>query len=1309
MQKKILDEWQILREGKSGDFLIIALITMLFLTVIGLNVKLVFQLTANQTEQIGQMQLESIRADFQEVLSKAEDATTQTASEVAQLIAGGATQDELRAFIVQRKKDQKVLSNGTCFNLYGASRDWTIIPDFDMPEDYHAPERNWYKGAIEHPDEVFITEPYIDAASGVMCFTMSKALPDHQTVVGLDFNFTDVQASILRMNSDKDRSALIVNKYGMIIGYSDMSLVGEKISRKLPEYEPVLEQVVKNKNHDSFVAFLDGADHTIFSSKTNNGWFMILSVDDKSLYRASYNQLIFTGAISLVMLVAIIVFYLNGVKNRIQAEKALRVKEEFLSHMSRELRDPLNRILRLSNIEALESVGNPLENAAQVRESALQLSDMIDNLLSFSTITAAKNDVTSDEKVKQGAELSKTSQYARVGIIFVLIFAMTVSMGLCIDTTINWGDTKMNREVDIYEHQLSNWIEKQRSILSMFTNLIAERPEVMDDYASAVKLLDDIAKNYPEISVCYLANPYKEHTVIMNNGWEGPPGWRVDQRPWYIETERSEDGFSVSAPYYDDQTGVYCVTISQVVYGKNEEFLGIFAIDFYIDRLIAVLGESYTRNGYAFLVDRNGIIINHPNKNYEMSSTRMTDVNGTEYQRAYATNEVVRVTDYNHMPFACLAKKNAASQFTVIVAGNWWNIYGNIVTLGVAFALFLIICIVAVKTLIDRLLRWQQSVNQQLRAAADAAVAAGQAKSQFLAQMSHEIRTPLNAVLGMNEMILRESAEQSIREYAFNIQSAGHTLLTLINSILDFSKIEDGKMRIVPVRYDTAMMIDDLVNMISERAKKKGLEFKTEIDPTLPRSLYGDDLRIKQVITNLLTNAVKYTKQGAVTLSIGAQSIDADALKLHVAVRDTGIGIRAEDMDKLFQSFQRLDEEKNHNIEGTGLGISIVQRLLVMMGSELKVSSVYGEGSTFEFTIDQKIIDAAPLGTYGEHHLPRSQPYSDKKYLQAPHAKIMVVDDNSMNLKVMRGLLKANAIVPELVSSGLECLERVREQRYDIIFLDHMMPEPDGVETLKRLRAEHLIDNRTAVIALTANAISGAQETYMKAGFDGFLPKPIDTDALEAMLERYLPKEAASMKETVEQPTVEEPIEEPTIEEPIEEPTIEEPTVEKPTVEEPTVEEPTVEKPTVEKPTVEKPTVEEAVEEAVDDDSFTSAEKKLLSETCPSIDLAAALSSCMDSKDFVLEMMNDFVDDDKSEELQRSFDGGDWKNYRIVVHALKSTALIVGALGLSEEAKILELASKDGDVETLEKNHDGLIKNYAAIREGMKKFLSALE
>ena len=1253
---KLVQDWQILKQGRRIDFAIITGITLIFLIVMAMNDRLMFQMTANQTEEIGQMQLDVIRSDFQGTLQEAKSTTLRMEMEAEQLLKSKTPRKDIEQYFYKRKREQKNLTGGVCFNVYIAGKDWSVIPDFNMPADYHAQERLWYKGAAENPGQIYISEPYIDAMTGMMCYTMSKMLPDKETVVALDFNFSEVQYLIRRMNELGNRESLIVTKNGMIIGYSNMDLVGEKISQKLPDYDSILSQIIQTKRRDSFVAQVDGNERTIFTSKTDNDWYMILSVDNQSFYKDSYRQIILTTLLSLIMMLAIIFFYLNAMRNGLRAENALHVKEEFLSRLSHELRDPLQTILDASSVKTIHSHANPAEKAAEVRESALKLSDMLDNLFSFSTIVSdARRDLAAD-KTFQDEELSKVSHYSKLGIIAVLISAMLLAFAMCFDTTVSWGDTKMNREVDAYEHKLSNWLEKQRSILSMFVNVVGENPQVMSDYPSAVKFLDNIARNYPEISVCYLANPYNQHQVIMNNGWESAdPNWHVDKRPWYIDTEKSLEGFSVSAPYYDAQTGLYCVTLSQMVYGKDGEFLGIFGIDFYLDRLVQVLGESYTKDGYAFLVDRNGIIINHPNNNYQLSMSQMIDISGTEYAEAYYSGAVVTLKDYTDNFMACISKKNKLSDFTVIVANSWWNIYGHIMLLSVLFIILLAICVLIVNFLINRLLRWQDSVNQQLKTASDTALAASKAKSQFLAQMSHEIRTPINAVLGMNEMILRESKSAEILDYATNIQSAGRTLLTLINSILDFSKIEDGKMEIVPVSYETMNLLDDLINMTSERAKKKGLQLKTEISPHLPKTLYGDDVRLRQVIVNLLTNAVKYTHKGSVTLKIDGQELDADTFELQVKVSDTGIGIRQEDIQKLFQSFIRLDEEKNRNIEGTGLGIAIVQKLLTMMGSKLEVASEYGKGSEFSFKLTQKIIDKTILGDYDENHAKNLEKISEKKFLTAEGARVLAVDDNDMNLKVISGLLKRNKISPDLAESGQAGIDMAKEHFYHIIFLDNMMPGLSGIETLKKMQQEKILSDKTKVIMLTASAIAGMREIYLREGFDDYLSKPIVVSELEGMLEKYLPPEMIKFED---------------------------------------------------EDTKKIEVVEEVKEEPVGADEFSSREKKKFAEICSDVNLEIGLKYCMNSKDFMLQMLTTFTDAKKADKIQEKFAAHDWRGYQILVHALKSTAMSIGAENLSEAAKSLELAAKNKDTEKILANHADLMATYKKVREQIAKYLS---
>lgn len=390
---------------------------------------------------------------------------------------------------------------------------------------------------------------------------------------------------------------------------------------------------------------------------------------------------------------------------------------------------------------------------------------------------------------------------------------------------------------------------------------------------------------------------------------------------------------------------------------------------------------------------------------------------------------------------------------------------------------------------------------------------ANNAKSDFLASMSHEIRTPINAVLGMDEMILRGGTPEEIAEYARNIKLAGNMLLSLVNDVLDFSKIESGKMNIVPVEYRLSNVLADLKTMIATKVEERGLELKTEISPDLPSVLVGDDFRLRQIIMNLLTNAVKYTPKGSVTLKVWGETADSKC-KLYVSVKDTGVGVREEDKPRLLESFKRLEETRNRGIEGTGLGLSITEKLLELMGSSLQIKSEYGKGSEFYFVLSQDVVDGAAIGNADLENADGQKSVGVfQECFEAPEAKILVVDDNRMNLMVVRGLLKNSRMQIDCVESGQECLNKVEENCYQVILMDHMMPQMDGVETLERLKAKS--NNKSAeakVVALTANAMSGAQEMYLARGFDDFLAKPVRGSLLEKVLLRHLPAEMVHMK-----------------------------------------------------------------------------------------------------------------------------------------------------------------------------------------------------
>lgn len=387
------------------------------------------------------------------------------------------------------------------------------------------------------------------------------------------------------------------------------------------------------------------------------------------------------------------------------------------------------------------------------------------------------------------------------------------------------------------------------------------------------------------------------------------------------------------------------------------------------------------------------------------------------------------------------------------------------------------------------------------------AEASNEAKSAFLANMSHEIRTPMNAICGMTDMLLDENLTRQGKEYAETIKTSGEGLLSIINDILDFSKIESGKMPIIPEEYYFASMIHDIMSMMEIRVKGKPVELIAKVSDSVPRKLYGDIGRVKQIIINIMGNAMKFTHEGTITLTASWQQQEEDTGRLLISVADTGIGIKQEDIPKLFHSFEQVDMRKNRGVEGTGLGLSISKLLVENMGGSIEVQSEYGKGSVFSFYIVQKVIDASPC-EYSKNKkvVERKQFIIDFK---APRAKVLVVDDNKVNLRVATGLLKKFGIVPDLVDNGQDSVDMIRRQvQYDLVFMDHMMPELDGIEATKLIRAigTPYTDN-LPIVALSANAVKGMEAEFLVGGMDDFLPKPIDLGMLGEILQKWLPKE----------------------------------------------------------------------------------------------------------------------------------------------------------------------------------------------------------
>ena len=521
---------------------------------------------------------------------------------------------------------------------------------------------------------------------------------------------------------------------------------------------------------------------------------------------------------------------------------------------------------------------------------------------------------------------------------------------------------------------------------------------------------------------------------------------------------------------------------------------------------------------------------------------------------------------------------------------------------------------------------------------------ANKAKTSFLSNMSHEIRTPITTVLGMNELICRETEDENILRYSDNIRIAGNNLLGIINDILDFSKIEAGKMELIPASYAVRNLIGDLYTMLQLRAADKGLSMRLDIDPHLPTELIGDVLRLKQVITNLLTNAIKYTEKGTVTFTVSLKNKDEKNAKIYVAVSDTGIGIKEEEMHKLFEKFDRLDTKRTYNIEGTGLGLAITRKLLIMMGTDIDVKSVYNKGSTFSFNLEQEISDPTEIGRLDEETVSaRDHTRRDSFSFIAPNSHILVVDDTIMNLEVIKGLLKPTQIQIDTATNGPECIEMFSAHSYDMVFLDYRMPQMNGVETLKIIKEkEPEKASATPIISLTANAILGERERMIDAGFTDYLSKPVNISEMDDILLKYLPEYAVEL-------------------------------------------------------TSDNDAEEENPYEGIPEEAFN----------CTWLDPKEGVEYC-GSGEIYMQALEIFVNttEEKAEIIEKCVAEEDIELYTVTLHALKGSSLTIGMKDFSARAKELEFAGKGNDIEMIKRDTPEFLKFYRKTRDDLEAILA---
>ncbi len=880
---------------------------------------------------------------------------------------------------------------------------------------------------------------------------------------------------------------------------------------------------------------------------------------------------------------------------------------------------------------------------------------------------------TRHKTAREGTEDSQSLKRSTANLLFTLlitfglmIFAVIYNSRLFWVASVKGAYKTGSDQVENLSAELDNYLVLALSTLNVTADsvdLMLQKGYSQDEIRGY--LMDQTDKQFDRFDENFTGlYGYIRGEYMDGAGWVPPDEYDASSREWYHEAIKAGGQTIIVSPYVDAQTNSVVITICKLLSETNsdpsvrrENVVGLDVIVRHIQEVTAQTDAG--GKGYAMVTNNDGLIIAHHDP--ILCGQNVSDVYGPELMDTLSQSKADMIETTVDDEQCTLFVRHVMDQWNVMIVVSNTDLFEDSysqlsVNVIVMIAIFLLISFFyylgyrneqASGKKVEEMKNARQKQEyeaEMLRLEKRSADEANKAKSNFLADMSHEIRTPINTILGMNEMVLRESNDPGIREYAGNIRTSGRNLLQLINSILDFSKIEDGKMEIVPVRYSLNSLITYLDNSIRDRAVAKNLAFDVNVDSNLPSELFGDDARINQVVLNLLTNAVKYTREGNVTLSVKEVERSSDSVLIYIEVKDTGIGIKESEMDKLFESFERLDLVRNRSIEGTGLGMSIATRLLELMNSKLEVQSTYGVGSVFSFKLWQKIVSDKPIG---EYRAAGSDDISGvyRESFHAPKALILVVDDTKMNIQVVCHLLKKTDIGIDSAQNGEEAIQLADSKAYDVILLDQRMPGMDGTETLHRIRElKSALNVNTPVICLTADAIRGAKERYIKEGFTDYLTKPVEGAVLEKTLIEYLPPDKVTFDVPQKEP----------------------------------------------------------------ENTKGQTEDPLLAELSKEgIDVTKAMKFFGNDIVFYKRMLHDFVSvyKERLDKLTGCYEEKDWHNYSISVHALKSVSKSIGATELSSVAATMEAATKNVNEDVIYSEHDHLMMMFEKVNAGISEAL----
>ena len=1129
----------------------------------------------------------------------------------AEITASEIYQDDYDTFHTYLANNYALLNtHGYIYDIYFTYPDnrMACASDFvaDGSVDY-VNERDWFIKAAG-TGELFYSTPYRDSDSGKPVITISKAVYQDnllQGVLAADI-FVDVLVNIIsEADVAPDSYAFLVDQNLGMIAHPNEAYTFDDIPYGVMDipgapYADVISKIRAGSNQTVYLKDFDGVMRGVVVSKmSNTGWSVGIATSRTEIMRgmSSLTRGYLIAAVVAVLVAGTIAILLARVLEQLDGQETRKKKEHKV-----------------------------------------------------------------EKTVKAAPMMGRIGLLVPILFIFLLMIGMVLYTSNVISSVAATNIREVGEDrISASAAQLENYLQMIRSSLWVTADTVDLMEQRGDSPQEILRYIREETQNQQQdFDDNYIGiYGYVMGEYMDGLDWVPPANYDPTRRDWYVAAIRAAGEATIVSPYLDANTGDVIISISRMLTNGSD----VLSLDVRMNQIQEIASNLQIKGkGYGFIINGDGMIIAHQDE--EKKGGNLKD---TEAQLALMD----RILEVENGSFEMIMDNQKQHVFVQKIMDQWYMVIvisdsellsevrqQVIVNVLICFVIFTLITLFYLlghrreqkysKRIEEMRIEEQKQAYEakMLKLEKEAADQANQAKSDFLADMSHEIRTPINAVLGMNEMIIRESLEEktdpdtlksvfeNIRSYAGKIESAGSNLLAIINDILDFSKIESGKLDLIPGEYSLSSLLNDTSNMIFYKAQEKGLDFIVDVEETIPDLLYGDEVRVRQILTNLLNNAVKYTKQGSVHLDVRGEMRKTEEteqiLDLIISVKDTGIGIRSEDIDKLFRKFQRVDLDTNKSIEGTGLGLAITQNLLEMMHGDIRVESEYGIGSDFIVRLPQRVVSDKPIGNFetkfGEDVLLAKE---RKESFDAPDAELLIVDDTKLNLDVAVGLLKNTQIRITTALSGEEAIRLAGEVRYDLILMDQRMPKMDGTEALSRIREQKDGKNKdTPVICLTADAVVGAKERYLRDGFTDYLTKPVEGMALERMIMKYLPDEKIIIRENTQ-----------------------------------------------------------AAEELTASDGANTKQYAALRAVW--IDPATGMNFCGTNEALYESVLKDFAGESttKSAQIQKCMEEENWEEYSVHVHAIKSTSKMIGALKLSKMAAALEKAADEGNAAQILDDH----------------------